>query len=122
MAGIASALGRVGSGVGSLFATITGGLYLIVLYVFTVWLVVGSLSAIQIRDDAQAINKEITYADSSGLITDITIFSLIFTAQRMIFSRNIKRLSIHVSSSLITRKVSPILILCNIISCWRTLT
>ena len=45
MAVIASALGRVGSGVGSLLATITGGLYLIVLYVFTVWLVVGSLRA-----------------------------------------------------------------------------
>jgi hypothetical protein len=47
----------------SVFGTIIGGFYLIVLYVFTVWLVVGSLTAIQIRDDAQEVNAEITFAD-----------------------------------------------------------
>jgi hypothetical protein len=63
MASVASAMRSVGTGVGSLLATIAGGLYLIVLYLFTVWLVVGSLTAIQIRDDALQINKDVTFAD-----------------------------------------------------------
>ena len=63
MAGVAATVRSVGLGLGSLFATIAGGLYLIVLYLFTVWLVVGSLTAIQIRDDALQINKDVTFAD-----------------------------------------------------------
>ncbi len=56
-------LRRVSGGLQSLLGTLLGGLYLIVLYAFTVWLVVGSLSAIQVRDDMREDNESITFAD-----------------------------------------------------------
>lgn len=66
-----SVLRRAGAGLRSLFGTIVGGTYLIALYLFTVWLVVGSLTAIQIREDvrndargdAPDASEALTFAD-----------------------------------------------------------
>jgi hypothetical protein len=44
-------------------ATLAGGLWLMVLYGITLWLVVGSLTAIQVRDDMEADDANVTFAD-----------------------------------------------------------
>ena len=56
-------LRRTGRGLRSFLATIFGGFWLIALYGLTVWLVVGSLAAFQIRDELRRIEGEPTFAD-----------------------------------------------------------
>ncbi len=46
-----------------LLGTVTGGGYLIVLYILTLWMVVGSLSAIQVRDRLAEGAVGVTYKD-----------------------------------------------------------
>lgn len=46
-----------------LLGTLTGGIYLILLYLLTLWMVVGSLSAIQVRDRLAEGAVGVTYKD-----------------------------------------------------------
>lgn len=55
-------IGRFFASVYSLVASLIGGIWLLVLYIFTIWIVVGSLSAIQVRQDISEANQAFNYA------------------------------------------------------------